>query len=109
MIPHARKFPLRTSFLSFRARANKTASPHLLVYILPSPHSSRLAVTVPKKVSKLATLRNTLKRLAYDTLWSQIKEQKIDVVVVFKPLPLKKSQKLKTELVNELTQSLRNF
>lgn len=110
MIPHSRKFPLRTEFLKFRSRAKRTVTPLFTIYyLLSTQRASRLAAIIPKKVNKLATTRNYLKRLAYDTLWPQIKEQKIDVVVVFKPLPLKKSQKLKMELVNELSQSLRNF
>lgn len=102
MIPHARKFPLRTEFLRFRLHAKKTVTSHLIIYSQTTNDSSRLAVTVPKKVSKLATLRNALKRLAYDTLWPQIKAQKIDVVVVCKPLPLKKDHATKQLLLTEL-------
>ena len=109
MIPHTRKFPLRTELLRFRSRANKLITPHLILYSMRTTTPSRLSVTVPKKVSKLATMRNSLKRLTYDTLWTQIKDQKIDMVVVFKPLPLKKTEKLKMELINELTQSIRSF
>ena len=109
MISRNHKFSLRTEFFRFRSTASRTVTPHLIIYTDVSENPSRLATIVPKKVNKLATIRNYLKRLILDTLWPQIKDQKIDMVVVFKSLPLKKTQKLKTELVNELTQNLRNF
>lgn len=109
MIPHSHKFPLRTEFLRFRSRADKLVTSHFILYSMRTTTPSRLSVSVPKKVSKLATTRNYLKRLTYDTLWPRVKDQKIDVVVVFKPLPLKKTPNLKMELNNELTQSLRNI
>jgi len=104
MIPHSRKFPLRTEFLRFRSRAKKSVTPLFTIYyLLSTKRDSRLAITVPKKVSKLATTRNYLKRLAYDTLWSQIKNQKIDAVVVFKPSPLKKSPLTTQQILIELS------
>ncbi len=108
MIPKSSKFPLRTELLRFRTRAKKIATSHLLISYLPHIPSEavgevgRLGVIVPKKVNKLATTRNYLKRLVYDTLWPQIKDQNMDVVVVFKPLPLKKTAATKKILQAEL-------
>lgn len=102
MIPHSRKFPLRTEFLRFRSRADKLITSHFILYSMRTITPSRLSVSVPKKVSKLATTRNYLKRLTYDTLWSQINGQKMDVVVVFKPLPLKKTPATSQLLIKEI-------
>ncbi|GAB4026336.1 MAG: hypothetical protein Fur0011_1660 [Candidatus Microgenomates bacterium] len=102
MISREHKFPLRTEFLEFRARANKSVTPHLVIYYVSGTMYSRLGVTIPKKVSKLATTRNYLKRLTYNALWSRVKDQKMDVVVVFKPLPLKKTSATKQLLLKEL-------
>lgn len=102
MIPKSSKFPLRTDFLRFRARAKRRVTPALTIHLLSTSSSSRLGVIVPKKVNKLATTRNYLKRLVYDTLWPQIKDQKMDVVVVFKPLPLKKTIATKKILLTDL-------
>ncbi len=102
MIPHFRKFPLRTEFLKFRSRAKKIVSSVFTLHLLATSSPARLGVIIPKKVNKRATIRNYLKRLAYDTLWPQIKDQKMDVVVVFKPIPLKKSTSTKQLLLTEL-------
>ena len=109
MIPKNRKFPLRTEFLRFRARATRQTSPHLTLYFTPNTSHSRLSVVVPKKLSKLATTRNWLKRLTYDTLWPLIQDNRLDCVVVYKPLPLKKSLTNQRELVHELTQIFRSL
>ena len=63
---------------------------------------SRLAVIVPKKLSKLATTRNWLKHVTYDVLWPLIKDKNLDCVVVYKPLPLKRSRATGTEIASEL-------
>lgn len=116
MISRARKFPLRTEFLSFRAKSEKISSQYFTVYYLASEsHSgivkpefsipeckSRLAVVVPKKVNKLATVRNWLKRLVYDHLWPLIREKNLDVIIVFKPLSLIKSAQTKDLLISQL-------
>lgn len=103
MIPHSRKFPLRTDFLRFRSRAKRTVTPLFTIYyLLSTKQASRLAAIIPKKVNKLATTRNYLKRLVYDTLWPQIKDQKMDVVVVFKPMSLKKTTSTKQLLLTDL-------
>lgn len=103
MIPRRRKFPLRTEFLKFRTRAKKTVTPLFTIYHLPSTiKSSRFAVIVPKKVSKLATTRNYLKRLTYDYLWQHYQNKKTDLVIVFKPLPLKRSLEIKNLILGEL-------
>lgn len=109
MIPKSRKFPLRTEFFSFRAQAQKIPTPSFLFYYLPSPQSSRLAVIIPKKVNKLATTRNYLKRLTYNTLWPLIKEKNLDLVVVYKPLPLKKSVATTQQLLSELNSTISNI
>lgn len=103
MISKASKFPLRTKYLDFRRRASKVVTPHTLISHLSSPNPSRLSVIIPKKVSKLATTRNYLKRLVYDQLWPQLKDKKTDVVVVFKPLPLKRSLATKQLITSELS------
>lgn len=115
MIPKSSKFPLRTEFLRFRARAERLVSPHLQLFYLPHTPSEatgevgRLAVVVPKKLSKLATTRNWLKRLTYNTIWPLIRDKKLDCVVVYKPLPLKKSLANQRDIVHELTQTIGNL
>jgi ribonuclease P protein component len=102
MIPSVRKFPLRTEFVSFRAKSKKILSPRVACYVLRVTHKSRLAVIIPKKVNKLAAMRNHLRRLTYDTLWPRIKDSALDVVIVYKPLPLTHSISIQTGLVAEL-------
>jgi len=108
MISKLHKFPLRTNFLSFRARANQASSPHLRLFSLPSPRSS-LAVVISKKTSKLATTRNWLKRLTYDTFWPLIAKRKLACVVFYQPLPLKKSPATKNQLIIELQSLFKNL
>lgn len=103
MIPKTNKFPLRTQFIVFRARARQLTTPHTRIYLLESNSSSRLSVIVPKKASKLATTRNQLKRLAYNTLWPLIQNQQLDVVVIYKPLAIKKAPATTQALISELT------
>ena len=95
------KFPLRTGFLDFKKNAKKHPFPNFLVYTSSSA-SSRLGIIIPKKVNKLATTRNWLKRLTYDTLWPHIKEQNLDVVVVYKPMPLIKSLQAKDLIIKAI-------
>lgn len=102
MIPRRRKFPLRTDFFRFRGKATKVVTPHLIIYSLPSQSFSRFAVTVPKKVNKLATSRNYLKRLTYDSLWEQYQNKQLDLVIVYKPLPLKRNLETKRLILSEL-------
>ena len=102
MIPASQKFPLRTDFLRFRARAQKILSPHFTAYCALRTDHSRLAVVVPKKVSKLATTRNWLKRLTYDTLYPRIVDANLDVVVIYKPLPLTRTPSTKSQIVSEI-------
>ncbi len=102
MIPKVSKFPLRTELVAFRARAKKNTSPLTTCYWLPSTKPSRLSVIIPKKLNKLTTTRNWLKRLTYDALWSRIKDQQLDCVIIFKPLPLKKSPSVKAQINSEL-------
>lgn len=105
MIPRLAKFPLRTNFFVFRSHAKQSTAPHLRLLSSPTPSitGARLAVIVPKRLSKLATTRNWLKRLTYDTLWPLIKDRQFDRVVVYKPLPLKKSPATKQEIISELS------
>ncbi|MFH1244546.1 MAG: ribonuclease P protein component [bacterium] len=102
MISAFHKFPLRTEFLRFRARASRAVTPHLTLYSTPHTLYSRLSIIVPKKLSKLATTRNWLKRLTYDTLWPLIKARQLDCVVVYKPLSLEKSPTTKQQIISEL-------
>lgn len=102
MIPRSRKFPMRTGFLTFRAKAKRLSSPHLTAYYTKSRGPSRLAVTIPKKVNKLAATRNWLKRLTFDSLWPRIKDSSHDVVIVYKPLPTTKSPETKKQILSEL-------
>lgn len=85
MIPRSSKFPLRTEFVALQRKSAQQATPHLR--LLASPHSpTRLAVIVPLKVSKRATVRASLRRLVYDTYWPTIKDRNLDCVVIFKPI-----------------------
>ena len=104
MISPSHKFPLRTNFSTFRSLAKQSTAPHLrlLSASTPSTSGARLAVIVPKKLSKLATTRNWLKRLTYDTLWPLIHDRQLDCVVIYKPLPLKKSPLTKSQIISEL-------
>ena len=102
MIPASQKFPLRTDFLRFRARAQKILSPHFTAYCALRTGPSRLAVVVPKKVSKYAVVRNSLKRLTYETLWPLIKDANLDVVIMYKPLPLTRAPNLKSQIALEI-------
>lgn len=103
MIPKSNKFPARTEFLAFRARARQLMTPHARIYHLESNALARLTVIVPKKLSKLATTRNWLKRLTYNTLWPHIQKSNLDMVVIYKPLPLKKSPANTQQIISELT------
>lgn len=103
MIPKANKFPLRTEFLEFRRRAKRDATPLCTMYYLPSTGQSRLSVIVPKKLNKLAVVRNWLRRLTYNTLWPLIKDKNLDVVVVYKPIKLTKSDITKAQVITELS------
>lgn len=102
MIPKSAKLPLRLEFLEFRRRAARVTTPFSTIYFLQSPIPTRLAVIVSKKLSKLATTRNWLKRLTLDFLWPVLKEKKLICVVVYKPLPLKKSPETKQQVISEL-------
>jgi ribonuclease P protein component len=106
MIPKSRKFPLRTEFLAFRRAAKRLSSPHLTIYYLESDSPSRLAVIIPKKVNKLAVVRNWLKRLTFDSVWPLVKDKSLDLVVVYKPINLAKSSDTKKQIIHEISQSL---
>ena len=108
MIPRSYKFPLRIQFVRFRARARRLVAPPFTLFYLPST-TTRLGIIVPKKVSKLATTRNWLKRLTYDTVYPLVKDKNLDCVIVYKPLPLKRSLATTKELINELTQTAGNI
>jgi len=75
----------------------------------PVTHDSRLCVVVPKKVSKLAVVRAWLRRLTYDALWGEIKDKKLDMVVVYKPIKLAKSDETKSQLVADLQSTINNL
>ena len=102
MISKARKFPARQEFLSFRKTAKQLTTPHVRL-LYSAAASTHLSVIVPKKCNKRAVVRNWLKRLTYDTLWLQTQDKKLDCVVVYKPLPLKKSPENKKLIMSELT------
>ena len=111
MIPRSRKFPLRTEFLSFHRRAQRIVTPLFTFHLAPCTSATRLAVIVPKKLSKLATIRNWLKRLTYDTLWPAIQDRQLDAVIVYKPLPLTKSvttQDLITQEIQNIKRQITN-
>jgi ribonuclease P protein component len=102
MIPKTSKFPMRTEFVHFRSHASRVATPHTSFLLLHTSRESRLAVVVPKKVSKLATTRTWLKRLVYDSVWPVVKDKGVDCVVVFKPLPLTRTQKTCDMVMSEI-------
>jgi len=107
MIPKSSKFPLRTQFLTFRARAKQTTTPHLRALfnnITLQECDSRLSVIVPIKVNKRATTRNEFKRLVYDVVWPIIKDKNLDCVVLFKPIALLKGKISKGLITHELSQ-----
>jgi ribonuclease P protein component len=120
MIPAYYKFPLRTEFLHFRASAKRLVSPHFTIYLGIHSRSEksdptlreclcRMSVVVPKKLSKLATTRNWLKRLTCSAVWPLIQTKNLDCVVVYKPLALTKSPQIKKELIDELSQAIGNL
>lgn len=102
MIPKSSKFPTRTQFLNFRARARQLTTPHTRIYLLESNSSSRLSVIVPIKVSKRAVVRNHFRRLVYDATWKIIKDRQLDCIVMFKPLPLPKGKPSDDLIISEL-------
>lgn len=102
MIPHSRKFPLRTDFLSFRRSAKRLSSSLFTLYYLPVTSPSRCAVIVSKKNSKLAVTRNWLKRRVYDAAWPLIKDKSLDLVIHYKPNKLARSPELKQQIISEL-------
>lgn len=112
MISKSHKFPLRTEFVAFRSHAKRLVAPHfqLMFSNITIPvRDSRLSVIVPKKVSKLATTRNWLKRLTYDATWPLLKDRQLDCVVIYKPPSLTKSPATQKELISELTQTIGNL
>ena len=109
MISPKDKFPLRTDFVRFRSRAQRFVTPHTTYFILHTSRESRLAVVVPKKVSKLATTRNYLKRLTYDAIWPLLANKRVDCVIVYKPILFKKSLTTTKELDRELSQAAGNL
>lgn len=101
MIPKSSKFPTRTQFLVFRARAKQVTTPHLR--IMTDPHSpSRLSVIVPIKVSKRAAVRNHYKRLIYDATWKILQDKNLDCIIMFKPIALPKGKFSDDLLLSEL-------
>jgi ribonuclease P protein component len=109
MIPKANKFPTRTQFLSFRARAKQLNTPHLRFLFEERPSASesslsgpRLSVIVPIKVNKRATTRNRFKRLVYDTAWKQLGSRNLDCIIMFKPLALLKGPASEHSILSEL-------
>jgi len=110
MIPKSSKFPTRTQFLVFRARAKQLTTPHLriLFEVRPVPSGakgevgSRLSVIVPIKVSKRATTRNSFKRLVYDAVWKILKDKNLDCIVMFKPIALPKGKASENPILSEL-------
>lgn len=101
MIPKSSKFPTRTQFLVFRARAKQITTPHLRLLI--DPHSpSRLSVIVPIKVSKRAVVRNHYKRLIYDTAWKILQDKNLDCIIMLKPIALPKGKSSDNLLLSEL-------
>jgi ribonuclease P protein component len=110
MIPAISKFPLRTDYLSFRSKAKRLVAPHLTIFYLKSLSTPpRLSVIVPKKLSKLATTRNWLKRLTYDVLFLHLNGLSLDLIVVYKPLSLKKSPLTKAQVVHELLSTIKTL
>ena len=103
MISKSNKFPTRQQFLVFRAHAKQITTPHLRT--MPSPHTpSRLSVIVPIKVNKRAVVRNSFKRLAYDTVWKIIKAKNLDCIIIFKPITLLKGKISEDLIIHELSQ-----
>jgi len=102
MIPRSRKFPLRTNFFAFRKTALRLPFPLFTIHYSLTTQPARLAVVVPKKCARLATTRNWLKRLTYDTLWPLIQDKNLDVVVIYKPIFLRKSEANKQQIIEEL-------
>jgi|GEM_PF-1084005 len=111
MISKSSKFPTRVQFLTFRAKATQSATPHLRFMISPRTQieitkgqtDSRLSVIVPIKVNKRATTRNHYKRLVYDTVWKILAGKKTDCIIMFKPIPLVKGQSSDDLILSELS------
>lgn len=102
---------MREEFIKFRSKARKISGPALILYVRRAAHT-RLAVVVPAKVNKSAAVRNWLKRSTYDTLWSVLKEENYDCVVVYKPIPGGKSHDMRkriTEEINDASKKLAEY
>ncbi len=103
MIPKSSKFPTRIQFLQIRAIAKQSTTPHLR--IMTSPHTpTRLSVIVPIKVSKRAVIRNSFRRLVYDTAWKILKDKDLDCIIMFKPITLIKGKASAELITSELSQ-----
>lgn len=115
MISKSSKFPTRTQFLDFRAKAKQFTTPHLRILVdkhspLPTSHMSplplsRLSVIVPVKVNKRTVARNAFKRLVYDQTWKIIKDKNLDCIVMFKPIALPKGKISEDLIKNEISQN----
>ena len=107
MLPKSRRIP-REIFKSLSRSRNSFHSQNFLLRVAPSLEA-RIAVSVPKKVSKKAVIRNKLRRriyLAIRELFSTIKPGLYSVIA--KPGAEKiKNQDLKDEL-SRLIRSIRN-
>lgn len=109
MIPKSNKFPTRVQFLSFRARANQVATPHLRIMTenriehgSANIYGPRLSVIVPIKVNKRAVVRNNLRRLVYDAAWKGLSGKNIDCIIMFKPISLLKGKQSDDLILQEL-------
>lgn len=70
----------RSDFLSFFKRGKRFHSGHLQAVVCPFP-TFHGAVVVSKKVSKLAVVRNTIRRRLYPHL-AQLKPLRLGVVII---------------------------
>jgi len=80
---------MRTEFFTFRKRAQIAHSLHLLLYYAVAPQAKltgRSGVVIPKKVSKLATSRNTLRRQLIDAMFPLAKSNNIDLILFVKSM-----------------------
>jgi len=86
MLPKSKRLPTK-AFKQVIEKGQSFHGPFLIVRTILSNSPTRMSVSVPKKVAKLATGRNLLRRRVYSIISK--KEEKIkegyDVIVILKP------------------------
>jgi ribonuclease P protein component len=90
---------MRTEFFAWKKTATKTTLSQLTLYHAPS-QSPQVAVVIPKKILKLATHRNSLKRVLLDKLFASAQARQESMVLFLRKT--NSSPNLKNFILDEL-------